>query len=492
MESILMSSLEHTIEEVIAEGVSSDKKEIQHEVPGKGGAAPAAKSKTDPDAEKHASDAAAKAGDATKEAPKTNPAPKGEKGEEVSDGETKVDKTSIPNQEEVEDDSETPQLDEMSKSELLKQAVASMKEMDLKALRAAHAGLSEADEDDGDEEKSESLSRNALIRGVVEALKDKSVKEVQDFISAMSEEDEVQEDASDDDRDEDKGEGEKIQKKTTPVESKEDQKEMEDEDEDEEEEEEESVKKEDVDVDMTDDINALVADEDLSEEFKTKAKTIFEAAVASKLKEKVSEIETQYEETTKEAIEEIKEDLTEKVDSYLNYVAESWVSENELAIERGLKTELTEDFINGLKKLFEEHYVEVPEDKFDVVEELANRLDEQEDKLNSEVAENIKLSQDVEELKREKIISEASEELADSEREKLKELTEDVDYENEENFQEKVSTLKEAYFKGEKLEAVSDESNVASSDADFSGDQPVRDGMTNYTAALSKFAKLDN
>ena len=487
-----MSSLEHTIEEVIAEGVSSDKKEIQHEVPGKGGAAPAAKSKTDPDAEKHASDAAAKAGDATKEAPKTNPAPKGEKGEEVSDGETKVDKTSIPNQEEVEDDSETPQLDEMSKSELLKQAVASMKEMDLKALRAAHAGLSEADEDDGDEEKSESLSRNALIRGVVEALKDKSVKEVQDFISAMSEEDEVQEDASDDDRDEDKGEGEKIQKKTTPVEAKEDQKEMEDEDEDEEEEEEESVKKEDVDVDMTDDINALVADEDLSEEFKTKAKTIFEAAVASKLKEKVSEIETQYEETTKEAIEEIKEDLTEKVDSYLNYVAESWVSENELAIERGLKTELTEDFINGLKKLFEEHYVEVPEDKFDVVEELANRLDEQEDKLNSEVAENIKLSQDVEELKREKIISEASEELADSEKEKLKELTEDVDYENEENFQEKVSTLKEAYFKGEKLEAVSDESNVAFNESDEEENKVVDPSMSHYTAAISKFAKIDS
>jgi len=485
-----MSSLEHTIEEVIAEGVSDEKKEIQHEVPGKGGAAPAAKSKTDPDAEKHATDAAAKAGDATKPAPKTNAVSKGDPIEEPTDGETKVDKTTIPNQEEAESDSEAPQLDEMSKSELLKAAVASMKEMDLKALRSAHAGISEADEDDGDEEKSESLSRNALIRSVVETLKDKSVKEVQDFIKAMSEE-EVQEDASDDDRDEDKGEGKKIQKKTTPVESKDKADEMSDE---EEEEEEEEVKKEDVDVDMTDDINALVADEDLSEDFKVKAKTIFEAAVASKVKEKVSEIETQYEETTKEAIEEIKEDLTEKVDSYLNYVAESWVTENELAIERGLKTELTEDFINGLKKLFEEHYVEVPEDKFDVVEELANRLDEQEDKLNSEVAENIKLSQDIEELKREKIISEASEELADSEREKLKELTEDVDYENEENFQEKVSTLKEAYFKGEKLEAVSDESNVASGDADFgSADgESVDPGMARYTAAIDKFAKLDN
>ena len=186
--------------------------------------------------------------------------------------------------------------------------------------------------------------------------------------------------------------------------------------------------------------------------------------------------------------------MTEKVDSYLNYVAESWVSENELAIERGLKTELTEDFINGLKKLFEEHYVEVPEDKFDVVEELANRLAEQEDKLNSEVADNIKLSQDIEELKREKIISEASDDLADSEKEKLKELTEDVDYESEENFQEKVSTLKEAYFKGEKLEAVSDDGSVVSSDANFESqdETPVDPSMTKYTAAIEKFAKLDN
>ena len=484
-----MSSLENTIEEVIKEGVSGEAKEIQHEVPGKGGPAPKAKSKTDPDAEKHATDAAAKAGDATKVSPKTNVVKPGEKGEEVKDGVTKVDKTSIPNQEEVEDDSEAPQLDEMSKSELLKHAVTSMKEMDLKTLRAAYAGLSEADdEDDGDEDKSESLSRNALIRGVVESLKDKSVKEVQDFIKSISEE-EVSEDADDEDRDEDKGTSKSTQKKTTPVESKKDQKEMEDE-----EEEEEEVKKENYEVDMSADIEALVADEDLSEEFKEKAKTIFEAAVASKVKEKAAEVETQYEEKTNEAIEEIKEDLTEKVDSYLNYVAENWVQENELAIERGLKTELTEDFINGLKKLFEEHYVEVPEDKFDVVEELANRLDEQEEKLNDEVASNIKAQQDIEELQREKIIREASNDLADSEQEKLKELSEDVDFEDEEKFKEKISTLKEAYFKDEKLEAVSDDGSVVSSDADFSSadDAPKDPSMTRYTAAIEKFAKLDN
>jgi catabolite regulation protein CreA len=482
-----MSTLENTIEKVISEGVSDEKKEIQHEVPASGDAAPAAKMKTDPDAEKHASDAAKKAGDATKPAPKTNAASKQDPIEEPSDGVTKVDKTSIPNQEEVEDDSETPSLEEMSKADLLKHAVVSMKEMDAKTLKATYAGLSENDEDDGDgEETSESLSRNALIRKVVESLKDKSVKEVQSFIESLDPAvGDPAKDATEGDRDEDKGNSKATQKQTTPVESKQE----------EEDEEEEEVKKESYEVDMTDDIEALVADEDLSQEFKTKAKTIFEAAVATKVKERITEVEAQSQKDTDAAVEEIKEDLTEKVDNYLNYVAENWVTENELAIERGLKSELTEDFINGLKKLFEEHYVEVPEDKFDVVEELAGRLDDTEDKLNEEVAQNISLSQDIEELKREKIISEASQELADSEQERLKELTEDVDYEDAEKFQEKVSTLKEAYFKTGKFEAVSDDTTVASSDTDpLSTDevQNANPGMAGYTAAISKFAKLDD
>ena len=377
----------------------------------------------------------------------------------------------------------------MSKADLLKHAVVSMKEMDAKTLRATYAGLSENDEDDGDgEETSESLSRNALIRKVVESLKDKSVKEVQSFIESLDPAvGDPAKDATEGDRDEDKGNSKATQKQTTPVESKQE--------EEDEEEEEEEVKKESYEVDMTDDIEALVADEDLSQEFKTKAKTIFEAAVATKVKERITEVEAQSQKDTDAAVEEIKEDLTEKVDNYLNYVAEDWVKENELAIERGLKSELTEDFINGLKKLFEEHYVEVPEDKFDVVEELAGRLDDTEDKLNEEVAQNISLSQDIEELKREKIISEASQELADSEQERLKELTEDVDYEDAEKFQEKVSTLKEAYFKTGKFEAVSDDTTVASSDTDpLSTDevQNANPGMAGYTAAISKFAKLDD
>ena len=460
-----MSNLENTIEEVIAEASMPKAK--------------AGAVKPDDKAPEHDAKAAEKAGDATKKAKAPGGDKASEKGGELKDGETKVEKGKAVNFEDIEADEDT--ISEMgmeSKSGMLKAMVSKMKEMDMKELKAAWnkmKEMSKMEDEDGDEATSESLSRNALIRSVVENLKDSSVEEVADFMESMEiveEEDSVEE------------------AKTT--------KEMDDmdkDDEEEEEEEDEEVKKESYDIDMTDDIDALVSDEDLSEDFKSKAKTIFEAAVSAKVKEITVEKEAQLEEELETKVEEIKDDLTEKVDSYLNYVSESWVQENELAIERGLKSELTEDFINGLKKLFEEHYVEVPEDKFDVVEELANRLDEMEDKLNEEVASNITAQQDIEELQREKIISEATSDLADTQVEKLKALSEDVDFESVENFVEKVSTLKESYFGIEKVEAVSDDSAVVSEDADFSGAgdvaQPVNEGMAQYTAALTKFASLD-
>ena len=465
-----MSNLESTIEEVMSEAVEPKAK--------------ASSEKPDPDIEKKASDAADKAGDATKKAKAPGGEKASEKGDEVKDGATKVEKGKAVNQEEVESEDEA--ISEMgkmegSKSEMLKAMVSKMKEMGMKELKAAWKKMEMADMEDEDGEKDEqveSLSRNALIRGIVEGLKDKSTEEVASFIEGF-----------------DKVEEEVEETEDSVEEAKKSTKEMDDMDDEDEEEEDEEVKKESYDIDMTDDIEALVSDEDLSEGFKDKAKTIFEAAVAAKVKEQLVEKEAELEEELNKKVEEVKEDLTEKVDSYLNYVSESWVSENELAIERGLKSELTEDFINGLKKLFEEHYVEVPEDKFDVVEELANRLDEMEDKLNEEVAGNIQAQQDIEELKREKIISEASVDLADTQVEKLKALAEEVDFENEENFVEKVSTLKESYFGSEKLEAVSDDATVASDDADFSGAgdvaQPVTEGMERYTAALTKFANLD-
>ena len=472
-----MSKLEDTIEEVISEGKGTK------------APVPAAKGASSPDKDEpvKSTQSADKAGDATSKAKAPGGEPNKEKGDEVEDSENQKDKSTEKgkaiNQEEIQDDSDTPSLEEMSKADLLKSAVASMKEMDLKSLQVANASLSEEDEDGDEDEQSESLSRNALIRKVVESLKDKSIKEVQSFVKGLTEEDEKEEDEEEEDEE---------QSESKESKSKSDKSEEEDEDDDDEEL--KAMKKEDYGIDMTDDIEALVADEDLSEEFKTKAKTIFEASVAAKVKELIAEKEAQLEEEQNQKIEEIKDDLSEKVDSYLNYVSESWVTENELAIERGLKSELTEDFINGLKKLFEEHYVEVPEDKFDVVEELAQRLDHMEDKLNEEVASNISALQDIEELQREKIISEASKDLADSEIEKLKELAEDVDYENEGNFVEKVSTLKEAYFKGDKLLAVSDESNVAfnESEEEDKDNINVDPSMAGYTAAISKFSKIDS
>jgi hypothetical protein len=483
-----MSSLENTITDVITEDATKLPKSGATVTP-------------DKDAEKKASDAASKAGDAVKPAKAPGGSKSGDSMEVASDGKTKVEKGKAVNQEEVESDEDTiselqkpsDRSETMSKSDMLKAAVEKMKTMSAKDLQATYDEMekmetSSEDKDGEEDEQSESLSRNAIIRKVVESLKDQDITEVSSFIDAMvseskDDEDDEEKPMMDSDEDEDDvKEGELPDALKKAIAKKKGEKE------------EEEVTKEEVEIDMTDDINALVADEDLSEEFKTKAKTIFESAVQAKVKEQMTEVEAKLEEETTQKIEEIKDDLTEKVDSYLNYVSESWVEDNELAIERGLKSELTEDFINGLKKLFEEHYVEVPEDKFDVVEELANRLDEMEDKLNEEVASNIGAQQVIEELQREKIISEASKDLADTQVEKLKALTEDVDFDGTEAFVEKVSTLKESYFGVKNLEAVSDESTVASDDADFTGAgdvaQPVNEEMTQYTAALTKFGKV--
>ena len=449
--------------------------------------------KPDPDAEKKAADAADKAGDAVKQAKAPGGEGPKEKGDEVKDGATKKDDKKAVNME-SEDHDEDESLDEMSKdemmkkdemmskemskAEMMKKVVNAMKLMDMKHMEKLMAMYKMSEDEDDADEKSESLSRNAMIKSMVETLSKLSKEEIMKAFKEMK----------DMDKDEEDEEVKSEAKSEMKMKDDEDDKD-EDVDEDEEEDEDEM----DESVDMSDDIDALVADEDLTEEFKNKAKTIFEAAVSSKVKSSIDEIEAKYEESTREAIEEIKEDLTKKVDEYLGYVAESWVSENELAIERGLKSELTEGFINGLKNLFEEHYVEVPEEKFDVIEELASRNDKLDSDLSEEVANNITLSQEIEELKREKIIREASEGLADSEVEKLKTLAEDVDYENEENFVEKVSTIKESYFKSDKAEAVSDAESVANNEASFEEPtETILEGdMGRYSAAISKSQTVD-
>lgn len=202
-----------------------------------------------------------------------------------------------------------------------------------------------------------------------------------------------------------------------------------------------------VEHDTTAELDALVESEaTLSDEFKSKTATIFEAAVKSKLSEEVSRLEEQYKEELAEEVASIKSDLVEKVDSYLNYVVESWMEENRVAIQNGLRTEIAETFMEKMKDLFVESYIDVPESKVDLVDELAEQVEELEEKLNTQTGESIRLSEELEQYKRDSIIAEAARGLADTQVEKLKGLVESVDFDDEESFASKVATIKESYF----------------------------------------------
>jgi hypothetical protein len=235
---------------------------------------------------------------------------------------------------------------------------------------------------------------------------------------------------------------------------------------------------------MSDDIDALVGGEDLSEEFKSKAKTVFQAAVSAKVSEIKENLESQKRDEIVEASNELKEELINKVDSFLGYVAEEWVKDNELAIERGLKSELTENFIQGLKSLFEDHYVEVPDDKLDVVDELASKIEEVEAKLNEEVSKNIDLSQERDELVRTQVVGQVSKDLTESEVEKLTKLIEDID--QDEDFESNVKTIKESYFSDSKETLQLDEEVVSDSDENTSTKVNLDPSMAAYSAALGK------
>ncbi len=199
-------------------------------------------------------------------------------------------------------------------------------------------------------------------------------------------------------------------------------------------------------IDISADVEALTKDEDLSEDFKSKAATIFEAAVKSKVSEAKKKMHASYEEKLKEEVDTTKSELVEKVDSYLNYVVEEWMQENKLAIERGIKGEIAEDFIGGLKKLFEDHYIDVPDEKYNVLEDQATKIENLEAKLNEQITKNVEQNKAIGELKRQDIIDESSSDLADTAKEKFNKLAEEVEYSNEEDFKTNVSTLKESYF----------------------------------------------
>ena len=252
--------------------------------------------------------------------------------------------------------------------------------------------------------------------------------------------------------------------------------------------EEEEVSTEEVveeEIDIEEDVNALLGGEELSEEFRAKAKVVFEAALNSKVKEIQEALEVKYEESLSEARQELKGELTERVDSYLEYVSQEWLTENELAIEHGLKTEMTESFLTGMKGLFEEHYVTIPEDKYDVLESMVEKLDDMETKLNEQIDANVVLNKRLAESTQDVILDQISEGLASTQKEKLASLAESVEFESEEEYREKLETLKESYFS--RTPATKSEAPQTLSEGVDSTEAPVSGGMSQYLKAMGAF-----
>ena len=240
-------------------------------------------------------------------------------------------------------------------------------------------------------------------------------------------------------------------------------------------------------IDVEEDINALIAGEELSEEFQNKARTIFEAAIGSKVAVVKEELETAYEEKLVEEVDAIKEALTERLDSYLEYVAQEWVEENHLVIENGLKTEMTESFLEGMKSLFEEHYVTIPDEKYDVLNSMVEKLDEMESKLNEQIDRNVSLNKRLAESSADVIFAEVTEGLALSSRDKLHSLAEKIEFASEDDYREKLATLKESYFPAngtpkQTTETIS-EGVAPAAPAD------VSKSMEAYMASLGRIAK---
>jgi hypothetical protein len=353
----------------------------------------------------------------------------------------------------------------MSKMESIKAIVNNMKEMTKEEIQQVLGTISE-------EELDETLTKAEVARQVVESLKAMDEESVAETFEKMKKK-------SDDDEDED--------------EVKEEKDEDEDEDEDDKEvKESASVEASLVEIEIDDDLSAISEALDLSEENAEKAKTIFTAAVKSKVAELKEELESQYSQNLKTSVDTVKGDLTEAVDKYLSYCAEEWTKENELAIERGLRSEMTEGFIDGLKTLFTEHYVEVPEDKYNVIDELANRLDEMEQKLDGEVTRNMDITEELDTLKRSNVVREAGNDLSESQKEKLESLSNGVDFKDVEDFQEKVVEIKEAYFPSD-VDSIVEETLVMEGEGTYEDEssEPVLDPtIARYSSAISKLKPL--
>ena len=355
--------------------------------------------------------------------------------------------------EKLKEDEKESKKDEVksTKMESIKAIVNNMKEMTKEEISSVLGTVSE-------EEVDESLTKAETARKVVESLKsmdEEAVAKVLEGFKKEEDKEEVKEDSIEEEL-------------TADLES--------------------SL----VEIEIDDDLSAISEALELTEENAEKAKTIFKAAVTSKVAEIKENLDTQYQAELKTTVETVKADLAEGVDKYLTYCAEEWTKENELAIERGLRSEMTENFIEGLKTLFVEHYVDVPEDKYDVIDELANRLDEMESKLDSEVSRNMDIVEELETLKRSNVISEASKDLTDSQKEKLSSLAEGVEYKTEEDFAEKISEVKNAYFPAEG-EKITEETLVVEGANEFEVEKSevvLDPSMSRYTQAIKKLQPL--
>ena len=258
------------------------------------------------------------------------------------------------------------------------------------------------------------------------------------------------------------------------------------EDKEEEEEEDDEMKEE---YDIEEDVNALLSGEDLSEEFQEKARIIFESAIKSKVSEIKEELQSAYEVALVEELETIKDQLSERVDSYLEYVADEWIQENALAVEHGLKTEMTESFLQGMRGLFEDHYVTIPEDRYDVIESMVDKLDEMEGKLNEQIERNVALNRRLAESVADVIFADVAEGLALSQKDKLASLAENVEFDSEANYREKLVTLRESYFPMN-TGTQRDDSETLSESTDVQSQQPQVDGrMASYLQTLGRVAK---
>ena len=387
-----------------------------------------------------------------------------QKGEAPAEPQVKLKKVS----EEEDSEDEKP-----SKMEMIKAMVNNMKGMDKEKLMAMYKEMS-----NDDEEMDESLTKAEIARNIVELMKKKDDEEVEEgYLKSMKMDD----------------------KKLKEEEDSEDEDEKEDEDEDQKEMMMKKSKKEEVEVEsdlvemeVEDDLEKISEALELSEENQEKARTIFKAAVSSKVSEIKEQLESDFEENLKTSVEQVKGDLAEAVDKYLTYCAEEWTKENELAIERGLRSEMTENFIEGLKTLFVEHYVDVPEDKYDVIDELANRLDEMEEKLDNEVHKNMEIVEENDSLKRQNVVREACLDLSESQQEKMVSLSEGVDFVDQEDFAEKVSELKEAYFPTSDGDTISEETVVEEGTGDFASDEEtvLSSDIARYSEAISKLKPL--